>query len=216
MKVVGTCLLSICFLVILILLILYAKDEPPVTKDSNFGMWILTICVFYEFMLVLSILRIWSRIRGIECFYGSAMALFSSVCLGLGMLIFSLKFYDDVTPLYVVAILPLHLIFGGSVLILIFLILPYLIYMGVTGKRPSLRLFLIQQCRRQPPHLTYQTITALQSMEVSNGCAICLVNFAPETNLEIMPTCGHYYHSECIQKWIGVHSTCPVCRGNIV
>jgi len=40
------------------------------------------------------------------------------------------------------------------------------------------------------------------------SCPICLeaVDQASDTKTR----CGHYFHSECIEKWVG--NTCPVCR----
>jgi hypothetical protein len=39
-------------------------------------------------------------------------------------------------------------------------------------------------------------------------CAICLDAFAAGKE---MP-CGHRFHSECLERWLGVHGSCPVCR----
>uniref|UniRef100_A0A0D9X1U3 RING-type domain-containing protein n=1 Tax=Leersia perrieri TaxID=77586 RepID=A0A0D9X1U3_9ORYZ len=39
-------------------------------------------------------------------------------------------------------------------------------------------------------------------------CAICLDAFAAGKE---MP-CGHRFHGECLDRWLGVHGSCPVCR----
>ncbi|KAF0906883.1 hypothetical protein E2562_013274 [Oryza meyeriana var. granulata] len=39
-------------------------------------------------------------------------------------------------------------------------------------------------------------------------CAICLDAFAAGKE---MP-CGHRFHGECLERWLGVHGSCPVCR----
>ncbi|XP_048560616.1 E3 ubiquitin-protein ligase RING1-like [Triticum urartu] len=39
-------------------------------------------------------------------------------------------------------------------------------------------------------------------------CAICLDAFGAGKE---MP-CGHRFHGECLERWLGVHGSCPVCR----
>lgn len=47
--------------------------------------------------------------------------------------------------------------------------------------------------------------------EVAGECAICLDEWKVGEKIKEMP-CKHSYHSGCIEKWLGVHGTCPVCR----
>lgn len=42
-------------------------------------------------------------------------------------------------------------------------------------------------------------------------CPICLEDWEVGSEVREMP-CGHKYHGGCIEKWLGVHGTCPVCR----
>lgn len=42
-------------------------------------------------------------------------------------------------------------------------------------------------------------------------CAICLDAF--DAGKE-MP-CGHRFHGECLDRWLGVHGSCPVCRSEL-
>ncbi|EPS62723.1 hypothetical protein M569_12067, partial [Genlisea aurea] len=41
-------------------------------------------------------------------------------------------------------------------------------------------------------------------------CSICLSEDEGSEAKE-MP-CGHRFHSDCIDKWLGIHGSCPVCR----
>ncbi|XP_021692097.2 RING-H2 finger protein ATL57-like [Hevea brasiliensis] len=44
-------------------------------------------------------------------------------------------------------------------------------------------------------------------------CAICLGEFEEKDTVKIIPYCKHVFHLECIDTWLKMHVTCPVCRG---
>uniref|UniRef100_A0A0B6ZWJ8 RING-type E3 ubiquitin transferase n=1 Tax=Arion vulgaris TaxID=1028688 RepID=A0A0B6ZWJ8_9EUPU len=45
-------------------------------------------------------------------------------------------------------------------------------------------------------------------------CSICMDDFEIATEVRKLP-CDHFYHSECIVKWLEMHGTCPVCRKDL-
>jgi E3 ubiquitin-protein ligase ATL6/9/15/31/42/55 len=47
-------------------------------------------------------------------------------------------------------------------------------------------------------------------------CAVCLNEFEETETLRLIPKCDHVFHPECIDEWLGSHTTCPVCRANLV
>mmetsp|Transcript_766 Transcript_766/g.1124 ORF Transcript_766/g.1124 Transcript_766/m.1124 type:complete len:187 (+) Transcript_766:66-626(+) len=47
-----------------------------------------------------------------------------------------------------------------------------------------------------------------------DGCAICWEEFGPGRELTLLP-CGHVWHSNCLEKWIKCHTTCPGCRQDL-
>jgi len=54
-----------------------------------------------------------------------------------------------------------------------------------------------------------------QELPVSQtSCAICMTEFEKDENLRSL-RCEHYFHKECIDKWLSVGTTCPVCKGDV-
>ncbi|KAL4370169.1 hypothetical protein HN51_014651 [Arachis hypogaea] len=47
-------------------------------------------------------------------------------------------------------------------------------------------------------------------------CAVCLCEFEDTETLRLIPKCDHVFHPECIDEWLASHTTCPVCRANLV
>ncbi|RZC84799.1 hypothetical protein C5167_047585, partial [Papaver somniferum] len=43
-------------------------------------------------------------------------------------------------------------------------------------------------------------------------CSICISEYLPTETLKIIPCCNHYFHAKCIDQWLSMSSTCPVCR----
>lgn len=63
------------------------------------------------------------------------------------------------------------------------------------------------------PSIIYgKSIQKLPGISIATGCPICLVEFVEGQGLRVLPTCNHCFHTECIDKWLRSHSTCPACR----
>ncbi|GKE51498.1 putative RING-H2 finger protein ATL21A [Tanacetum coccineum] len=43
-------------------------------------------------------------------------------------------------------------------------------------------------------------------------CAICLSDYKPKDAVRTIPECNHYFHADCIDEWLKINVTCPVCR----
>ncbi|KQK21769.1 hypothetical protein BRADI_1g62980v3 [Brachypodium distachyon] len=43
-------------------------------------------------------------------------------------------------------------------------------------------------------------------------CAVCLAEMADGEKGRLLPSCGHRFHVECIDRWFRANSTCPLCR----
>ncbi|XP_057421223.1 putative RING-H2 finger protein ATL21A [Lotus japonicus] len=45
-----------------------------------------------------------------------------------------------------------------------------------------------------------------------NTCSICLSEYQPMETLRTIPECNHYFHANCIDGWLKMNATCPLCR----
>lgn len=45
-------------------------------------------------------------------------------------------------------------------------------------------------------------------------CAICLSEFQPMETLKTIPDCDHCFHADCIDEWLRLNGTCPMCRNS--
>ncbi|KAL4621815.1 hypothetical protein ACB092_06G255400 [Castanea dentata] len=46
-------------------------------------------------------------------------------------------------------------------------------------------------------------------------CCICLSSYDDGTELRELP-CNHHFHCICIDKWLHINATCPLCKFNIL
>ena len=42
-------------------------------------------------------------------------------------------------------------------------------------------------------------------------CSICMDELELGAEVAVLP-CNHYFHHPCIESWLKLHDTCPVCR----
>lgn len=47
--------------------------------------------------------------------------------------------------------------------------------------------------------------------EEGTDCSICLEAYEVGGEAREMP-CRHRFHTGCIEKWLGIHGSCPICR----
>ncbi|KAI5437420.1 hypothetical protein KIW84_023510 [Lathyrus oleraceus] len=66
----------------------------------------------------------------------------------------------------------------------------------------------------QPP-ASKESIEAMKRVEIEESdhgeCVVCLEEFEVGGVVREMP-CEHRFHGTCIEKWLGIHGSCPVCR----
>ncbi|KAF9676537.1 hypothetical protein SADUNF_Sadunf08G0012300 [Salix dunnii] len=51
---------------------------------------------------------------------------------------------------------------------------------------------------------------------VATCCTICLQDYKDSDLLRLLPECGHFFHAQCIDLWLKLHPTCPICRNSPV
>ena len=42
-------------------------------------------------------------------------------------------------------------------------------------------------------------------------CCICLAAYADNEELRELP-CSHLFHTECVDKWLKINASCPLCK----
>ncbi|XVE51431.1 hypothetical protein DITRI_Ditri02bG0039700 [Diplodiscus trichospermus] len=63
------------------------------------------------------------------------------------------------------------------------------------------------------PMFTYKvTTTQVDHDDEPTECSVCLGTITEETTVRLLPNCKHIFHVDCIDKWLGSHTTCPICR----
>ncbi|GJZ45125.1 zinc finger, RING/FYVE/PHD-type containing protein [Tanacetum coccineum] len=43
-------------------------------------------------------------------------------------------------------------------------------------------------------------------------CTICLSDYKPKEAVRTILECSHYFHADCLDEWLKLNATCPVCR----
>lgn len=84
---------------------------------------------------------------------------------------------------------------------------------------------IIYRCYKKEHSETPQTKLKNVKNITYRDCPICFEEFNEEDNISILE-CDHYYHTECIKKWINtpqldkynrkITKNCPLCREPLV
>ncbi|XP_016494617.1 RING-H2 finger protein ATL20-like [Nicotiana tabacum] len=49
-----------------------------------------------------------------------------------------------------------------------------------------------------------------------SSCPICLAEYLAGEIAKCMPECQHCFHLDCVDKWLKINTTCPVCRKSLL
>eukprot|EP00878_Enallax_costatus_P013304 GHUV01013909.1.p1 GENE.GHUV01013909.1~~GHUV01013909.1.p1 ORF type:complete len:274 (+),score=126.30 GHUV01013909.1:476-1297(+) len=69
-----------------------------------------------------------------------------------------------------------------------------------------------QQCRGQGQ--VSQQQMAAKALQASALCAICQMDYDDSDHVKLLPCC-HVYHQECVDQWLGLNKTCPICNKEV-
>ncbi|TVU17236.1 hypothetical protein EJB05_33255 [Eragrostis curvula] len=45
-------------------------------------------------------------------------------------------------------------------------------------------------------------------------CCICLARYVDNDDLRMLP-CSHFFHKDCVDKWLKINALCPLCKAEI-
>jgi len=78
----------------------------------------------------------------------------------------------------------------------------------------GLRLDDIDTSFERYPKLVYSEVekSSSSSSIPSCSCSICLGDYKEGDMLRLLPRCDHIFHLACVDPWLRLHSTCPICR----
>ncbi|KAL3536014.1 hypothetical protein ACH5RR_004475 [Cinchona calisaya] len=64
------------------------------------------------------------------------------------------------------------------------------------------------------PKLLYSESKVKNTLDstASTCCSICLADYSNSDMQRLPPECGHLFHLKCVDPWLRLHPTCPVCR----
>ncbi|KAM7274838.1 hypothetical protein ACFE04_016704 [Oxalis oulophora] len=65
---------------------------------------------------------------------------------------------------------------------------------------------------------TYQKMVLGESRRLpgtnDTTCPICLSEYNTKETIKFIPECQHCFHADCIDEWLRMNGTCPVCRNS--
>ncbi|KAK9143885.1 hypothetical protein Syun_013285 [Stephania yunnanensis] len=64
---------------------------------------------------------------------------------------------------------------------------------------------------------SYPKFVFARSRDLGGGdamCSICLCDYKEGEMMRMMPDCRHFFHLSCVDAWLRIHASCPVCRNS--
>ncbi len=64
------------------------------------------------------------------------------------------------------------------------------------------------------PKLIYAQAKLHKGNSTTSCCSICLADYKDTDVLRFLPYCGHLFHLKCVDSWLRLNATCPICRNS--
>jgi hypothetical protein len=145
--------------------------------------------------------------------FGTAFYGFLDVCADDKLPCFGYK-----TPLYILLLIKLLIIFAFFAGVILYIIGKGLYYI-CCPKDMNREAKKEEQARDQipepPVQITLDTLQQVRQHDLQTDCVICSEKFGSGKDIRILK-CSHYFHTSCIEKWQLTANTCPVCKQVIV
>jgi len=74
-------------------------------------------------------------------------------------------------------------------------------------KIPKCKLLKYEQLN---PDMEYSD--SVSSSKLQTLCTVCHENIKINDWYKRLPNCGHFFHAKCIDRWLAIRASCPVCR----
>jgi hypothetical protein len=83
---------------------------------------------------------------------------------------------------------------------------------------PNVPLNNVFERRLTDEQIENNTSIRIYSNNDSTGdtCSICREEYVLDNELRKLNNCSHEFHKDCIDEWLNVNVTCPICRRNII
>lgn len=95
----------------------------------------------------------------------------------------------------------------------------------LSSTRPYLRIGSDEDIVNNLPVYDYDGDIELGNYEIKDNliyinntksnCIICFDDYCKNEEIKLLP-CKHFYHNKCINDWLNISQTCPLCRRNII
>lgn len=66
------------------------------------------------------------------------------------------------------------------------------------------------------PKLLYSQYNLQKTSSAASCCSICLADYRETDVLQLLPDCGHLFHLKCVNPWLRLHPSCPLCRKSLI
>ncbi|XP_022757465.1 RING-H2 finger protein ATL67-like [Durio zibethinus] len=95
------------------------------------------------------------------------------------------------------------------------IILPRIIFVAEDEDNENVVVGLDQAVINSYPKFQFsKEAAAAGSSNVNTTCSICLCEYRDLEMLRMMPECRHYFHVSCIDAWLKLNGSCPICRNS--